>query len=476
MTAIEGTPFDPWASLVAWQQTWLASTDVAGVGRLLQQQRLARLLDWAGSRSPLYARRSPGAGGLEDLAPIGKAELMANFDEWATDRRITLAGARHFLSTAGNVADAWLGSYLVWTSSGTSGEPGIFVQDAASLAAHDAMEAQRLRGMPTSAVALEAWATGRRLAYVAAVSGPYAGHVSLERLGRLLPPPWGPRVTKISVLLPLTEIAQQLQRLQPDWLVTYPSCAVALARHQAAGDLRLQLRELWLGGEQLSDAQAGLLHEVFGCPVRNSYGASEAYSMACGCRLGRLHLNADWVILEPVDAHRRPVARGTWSHMALLTNLANFTQPLLRYELTDRLRLLEDPCPCGNPWPVIEVRGRSDDALVLPGRGGGRVTLLPLALETVLEEEAGISEFQLILRPQGVLELRLSGLDTAATGARRAREALRRCLDEHGVVHVRTVLGREPPQRQPGSGKLRRVIAAAPRAPAPVSSAARPHR
>lgn len=463
MTASGATPFDPWASMLAWQQTWLASADVTGIGHTLRQQRLTRLIDWAVHRSPLYARRSPRASRLEDLAPIGKPELMAHFDDWATDRRITQAGASAFLASEHHVADAWLGSYLVWTSSGTSGTPGTFIQDARSLAAYDAMEAQRLRGAAAGLSGPGGWAAGRRLAYVAAVDGPYAGHVSLERLARLLPPPWTPQVATISVLLPLAEIVRRLQQLQPQWLVTYPSCAIALAQHQEGGDLRLQLDELWLGGEQLGRAAARRLGDTFGCPVRNSYGASEAYAMACGCALGRLHLNADWVILEPVDAAYQPVTPGTWSDLALLTNLANFTQPLLRYELTDRIRQLTDTCACGNPWPVIEVQGRSDDALVLPGRAGGRVTLLPLALETVLEEQAGISDFQLRQRPDGVLELRLARHGLAAHAARRGREALLQCLADHGAGRVRVVLGHDPPQRQPGSGKLRRVIAALPR-------------
>lgn len=101
--ANDGTPFDPWASLLAWEQTWLASADVAGIGRELREVQLARLIDWASRRSPLYARRSRGARRLEDLASVGKAELMAYFDEWATDRSITLAGASAFLASAHNV-------------------------------------------------------------------------------------------------------------------------------------------------------------------------------------------------------------------------------------------------------------------------------------------------------------------------------------------------------------------------------------
>jgi hypothetical protein len=130
------TPWDPWASLLAWQQTWLADLDPPGIGRGLRDERLARLIDSTLRRSPLYARRAGSARRLQDLSPIGKRELMDHFDEWATDRRITLDGARGFLANRNGVADAWLGAYLVWTSSGTSGTPGIFVQDGEIGRAH----------------------------------------------------------------------------------------------------------------------------------------------------------------------------------------------------------------------------------------------------------------------------------------------------------------------------------------------------
>ena len=459
--------FDPWAETLAWQQTWLADLDPNAWGPRLQAQRADRLLDWTIRHSPLYAKRARHARRLEDLPPIGKAELMGHFDEWATDRRITLAGAEAFLARAQSFADPWLGAYQVWTSSGTTGKPGIFIQDRASLAAYDALEALRLQGLQTGLRTglqtglppMAPWLPKRRLAYVAAIGGPYAGHVSIERLAALVPPPWAPDITKISVLLPLGDIARQLDALQPDVLITYPSCAMALAERQACGDLRLRLEELWLGGEHIGPVPLGRLRAVFACPVHSSYGASEAYSIACSCPLGHLHLNADWVILEPVDAQHRPVAAGVLSDMALLTNLANFVQPLLRYELTDRVRMLPQPCACGNAWPVIEVHGRSDEVLVVPARGGGTVTLLPLALETMLEEQAGIIDFQLIARRDGGLELRLPQARGAAALARRGRDAVQDFLQRHGAEPMRVIPVCGAPLRQAGSGKLRRVLA-----------------
>jgi phenylacetate-CoA ligase len=456
MTATPPPPFDAWQWMLACQETWLAGFDPQGVGELMRRRRLARLVATALRDSPFYARRAAGARTLADFAPVGKAELMANFDDWATDRAITRQGAEAFVAGGHDVADAWLGRYLVWSSSGTSGVPGLFVQDAASLAAYDAVDALRLRGADLANGGLGLWGVARRFAYVAATGGPYAGHVSLARLRRLVPAAWAPQMTLLSVLEPIDLLAEQLQALQPEVLISYPSCAAALAQLQLDGALALQLRELWLGGEQLSHTQRALLQRAFGCTVRNAYGCSEFYSLAFECPQGRMHLNSDWAILECVDAQHRPVAPGEFSDTTLLTNLANLTQPLLRYELNDRVRFDPAPCPCGGALPVIEVQGRADDVLALPRPHGGMAMLLPLVLETVLEEDAGITKFQIVRRAGDVLELRLDEADRAAFS--QCRHVLRACLARHGVKAVRITLGRHAPQRQIGSGKLRRVL------------------
>lgn len=471
-------PFDLWAWLQACNETALVNLDAQGWGSPLRQRRLAALMDAARTGSPLYRRRWGAARVLADLAPVHKAELMQGFDDWATDRAITRAGAEAFLADPGAVSDAWLGRYMVWTSSGTSGEPGIFVQDAASLAAYDAIDTLRLRG-PGGPPGL--WSLGRSFAYVGATGGHFAGIASVERLRRLGWAPWAPRLQVLSVQTPLPELADALQALAPQVLVTYPSCAVALAALQAAGHLRLALDELWLGGEQLSPAQRAMLAMCFACPVHSSYGASECYAIACECGLGRLHLNHDWVILETLDRHGRPVAAGEPAHTVALTNLANRTQPLLRYVLTDRVRYLEAPCACGSRFPAIEVEGRADDTLVLPAAGGQQAVLLPLALETAIEEGSGVTRFQLVQRKGAVLELRLAP-ETAghAEAYTRCAAALEGFLRRHGVERVRIVRGRGGPQRDTISGKLRRVIgpcarprqAAAAAAPCPTGDGA----
>ena len=59
--------------------------------------------------------------------------------------------------------------------------------------------------------------------------------------------------------------------------------------------------------------------------------------MAVQCeRHEYLHLFTDWHIFEAVDDDLRPVAAGTPGNL-LLTNLYNFTQPLIRYQMHDEV-------------------------------------------------------------------------------------------------------------------------------------------
>jgi hypothetical protein len=86
---------------------------------------------------------------------------------------------------------------------------------------------------------------------------------------------------------------------------------------------------------------------------------------------------------------------------------------------------------------------------------------VPLALETVLEEGAGAHEFQLVQRPDGALTVHLGAQERGRRGPVRA--ALRRYFDACEVGPVEILMSRRRPVREPGSGKLRRVVCNLPR-------------
>ncbi|MDH5539043.1 MAG: phenylacetate--CoA ligase family protein, partial [Rhizobacter sp.] len=197
---------------------------------------------------------------------------------------------------------------------------------------------------------------------------------------------------------------------------------------------------------------------VFGATVRNNYGASEFFSIGWECAQGQMHLNSDWVILEPVDERLRPVPPDQQARSVLLTNLANHAQPLLRYCLGDRVRMVSAACPCGSAFPCIDVEGRADDTLVLNDAQGQPVTLLPLALCTAIEEGAGVAQFQVLRRSPTRLELRLeaSQPEPAAASAG-ARAAMKEFLCQHGLRNIRIDASGKEPVRHVRTGKLSRV-------------------
>ena len=252
------------------------------------------------------------------------------------------------------------------------------------MAAYDALEALRRPALRPLQRWLDPWGLTGLSVFVGAVGGHFASIVSIERLRRLNPL-LGARLRGLSLLLPMAELVDRLNDMAPTVLATYPSAAVLLASEQRAGRLRIPLREVWTGGEELSPGMRQFVQTAFGCPVANSYGASEFLSLAAECRLGGLHLNSDWAILESVDERGHAVPSGVAGATTLLTNLANHVQPLIRYDLGDQVTLHSQACGCGSHLPRIEVQGRSDDTLHLRASGGRTVSVVPLALSTVLD-------------------------------------------------------------------------------------------
>jgi len=197
--------------------------------------------------------------------------------------------------------------------------------------------------------------------------------------------------------------------------------------------------------------------------VRDTYAASEFMVIAFDCRHGRLHVNSDWVILEPVDASGKPVPPGEPSRTTLLTNLANRIQPLIRYDLGDSVTMITEPCPCGSPLPGIRPEGRRDEILyVEPEAGAPPRPLIPLVLATAIEKARGILRYQVIRTGPRTLAMRVEeapGRDRAAVFAD-ARRRLEEYLSSQGLGRVSVVPDDEPPQAAPAGGKPRQFLSA----------------
>lgn len=454
--------FDPLRlAEVAWDVTCV-NAGSPQLAERRQRERLTALFD-AARAAPVYREHLAGRRAadicLGELPVVHKRTLMRHFDDWVTDPALRLPDLHAFTADPRQIAQPFLGKYQVWESSGTSGSPAVFVQDTRAMAIYDALEALRRATPRTRFGWPDPSLLGQRIAFVGAVGGHFASNVSIQRLRQLNP--WmAPSLQSFSIAQPIDALVAQLNAYAPSVIATYPSAAAMLADEAARGALRLDLREVWTGGETLGPAVRRHVARQLGCQVRNSYGASEFLAMGWECAEGRMHLNADWVILEPVDRHHRPVPLGKRPHTVLLTNLANHVQPLIRYDLGDQVTFAAGVCPCGSPLPVIDVQGRHDDALVMAGRGGRSVTVLPLALSTVMEDDAGVFDFQLCQRDAHTLVLRLSQHGKgAASVATHCHAALHAFCAQQGVAGLKLVDELHVAPARGRSGKVQRIVA-----------------
>jgi phenylacetate-coenzyme A ligase PaaK-like adenylate-forming protein len=430
-----------------------------------QRTRLARVVAFARAHSRyyrgLYRALGPAVTDIRALPVTTKTELMGQFDSWVTDPAVTRRDVAAFVADPGRVGDLFRGRYVVWTTSGTTGQPGVFLHDPGAMSAYGAV-AVRGRGGPYAWLRhlVTVLRRGVRFAAVVATGGHFAAAAgtALAQKGLAWP---GHRYRAFSVLDPLPRLVEDLNTFQPTDLMGYPSALALLAREQQAGRLAIHPSGIISGSEGLEPPVRRQVADAFGCPVQDLYGASEFPAIALECPHQRLHVNADWVILEPVDDRHRPVPPGVPSRTTLLTNLANRVAPILRYDLGDSVTCLSGPCPCGSALPAIRVEGRRDEVLFLQAREGAEVAVLPAALETVIEGAPGVGSFQAVQTGPSELSIRLAacpGRDERQVWAAVA-ERVQAFLAGQGLAAVALRRDPTPPGPDPHSGKVRHVWA-----------------
>jgi phenylacetate-CoA ligase len=428
-----------------------------------QRERLNEVVAFARANSPFYAQKYRGLpetiADVRQLPPVTKLELMEHFDDVITDPAVRKAGVLEHIADLGNLGKPYLGKYMVWTTSGTTGTPGIFLEDKNWDTVIGAVNVLRIGGeWYTGSVITGMMKAGGRSASVFAGNGHFLGVTMLERQRRSNRSR-AKRIQLVPVTLPIAEIVKRLNDLQPAMFAGYASALGVLAQEQLAGRLNIHPAIVISSAEPLSDENRALIQQAFGVPPRNNYGCSEGGVMGYECRQGHMHLNADWIIFEPVDAQHNPIAAGQLSDRTMITNLANRIMPIIRYELGDRVSLSPEPCRCGKTLPVVNVEGRTDEILRFRTPDGQMIPVLPLALWSVIKETPGVLRFQAIQTSPDQIKIRLEAKhpeDDAGTWQQvliRAGEY----FAQQGLGNVVISRAPEPPMRDPKSGKFRNV-------------------
>jgi phenylacetate-CoA ligase len=418
-----------------------------GAAESAQTERadLHRLLRYAAEHSPFHGRRLAGIdltavdpADLSALPVMTKADMMDGLDDVFTDRRLRTPDVEAALAATGAMPVPILGDYVALASGGSSGRRGMFVFDRAALAA--------FIGSLSRPTAASPGLEGLTIALVAAASAVHAtGFVPALTCGG----GWPFRIELVPAALPLAEIVHRLNALQPSALHGYASMVARLAAEARAGGLRITPVSVNTTSEMLLPEMRAAITQAFGVPVVDTFACTEGLvgKTAPG---DDVHVfNTDTCIVELVDAVNHPVPQGVPSAKVLVTNLANLTQPLIRYELADAFVRRPDAAEHGRLR--AQVQGRSDEVLHYAD-----ADVHPITVRSVIVRTPEVIDYQVRQTPRGVdvSAVTADGLPVDDLVAR-----LRRALADAGLerpdVTVQVV---DKLDRHPDTGKLRRFI------------------
>ena len=413
-----------------------------------QREQLRALLACALERSPFHARRLAGIdpgrfelGQLAGLPVMTKQQMMASFDELTTDRRVTRARAERQLAACAREPSLLDGRYVCLASGGSSGVRGVFVQTAEE---YTEFAASVLRPAMAPVFAAGGPPPGGLPVTIVAAASPVHSSGLAAAVARGYPV----QMTSVPATLPVGEIVRRLNDVPPAALLAHTSTLVLLAGEQRAGRLQISPYTVTAISELLTDEDRTTIRGAFGVPPVSQFVSTEGLAGCTQPGDAVMRFATDTCIVELVDARNQPVADGTASAKVLVTNLHNHTQPLIRYELTDRFT--RHPA-AGDAYLHAAVEGRADEIFRY-----GTATIDPLVIRTVLVKTRNVIEYQVRQTDHGIdaAVVTNGALDHAALAS-----SLRQSLQAAGLrephVHLHEIAGIA---RHPQTGKTRRFI------------------
>ena len=154
---------------------------------------------------------------------------------------------------------------------------------------------------------------------------------------------------------------KEWNKFKPTWIEAYVQSIYEFAQFINRNNLRVHSpKGVLTAAGILHPEMKQLIQDVFNCPVFNRYGSREVGDMACSCLINdSLHISMWNQYIEILDNELKHVKPGK-SGKVYVTNLNNYSMPLLRYDIGD---IAEVPkkvtCDCGRNTELIKsIKGR----------------------------------------------------------------------------------------------------------------------
>ena len=406
----------------------------------LQQQRLHELVAYVREHSPWLARHYanlPENFTLTDLPIVYKKDMLENYDNYVTDRNIHMQDVLKYVERPVEDTSLLLGQYSALRTSGSTGNPLPMVRDDYHNKIHGQMMAQRLMGgIPMEVLSLK---RHHHASVIHLAHGASSYNAFLRTKAAF--PEVAHNLIGLSCLDSINHLVEQLNEFQPTTLTGYPSMLVPLAVEQMNGNLKLDVKMVCTSAEMLTEKDYQVMREAFHCPILNNYCMTEGGEVAMTRGSSHLHINEDWVIVEPVDKDMNPMGEtDKWSAGLLITDLSNYVQPIIRYFVSDVVRINRKPVDDCN-LPCLEIRGRMLDNYTICGK-----TFSVAGLVTESEVWPHLIKYQFVQTDDETIQLR--GLCSANSNPEEVLGGLskhiKQFLAQHGCPDAKVEWSPEP--------------------------------
>ena len=365
----------------------------------LQQERLKELVEYVRLHSPflreLY-KELPDNFKLADLPVTHKAQLNDNYDSWITDHELNKKIVLDYVDRDIDDTSLLLGKYTALKTSGSTGTPLPMVRDDYHNKIHNSMMFLRLmKEIDYNLFNPELHKTATVI-HTSPGASSYCGFLR-ERAAH---PDHTQNMLAVSVLESVESMVEKLNAHQPEVLTGYASSLLLLANEKIKGNLDIPVKVIGNSAELLTDEAYHKIKEAFGCSLFNNYCMTEGGEVAMANGSPDMLLNEDWVIVEPVDSEMKPMKDiSEFSHGLLITDLSNYIQPVIRYYVNDRVRIL--PPKTKNGFPILKIDGRVLETFTLCGKHFTMAAILPKT-----EVWPGLLKFQAVQTGPDTLQLR----------------------------------------------------------------------
>ncbi|EAU41652.1 hypothetical protein FP2506_14504 [Fulvimarina pelagi HTCC2506] len=293
------------------------------------------------------------------------ARISANFDHWAElpiiDRNMLQASADRFH------AHALPQGHVVTASARSSGSTGTPVEVATTNVVGRWQQAFTLRSAVWTRRDLDATIAIIRKFKDPSTRPPVGAWSDHWSSTTAFPFRTGPVARLDAPSATVREHLDWLKRVKPAYLLTYPSLLRELL-YLLEGDADdWRPRGISTLGEAVDEDLRKSAKRLCGLRVDDVYSAEECGVIAMQCPShGRYHIQSESLMVEVLDDEGTPCKPGEEGRV-VVTTLANFASPLIRYAVGDRA-VAGVSCGCGRNLPVLtSVLGRERNLMVTSG-------------------------------------------------------------------------------------------------------------